>query len=83
MSTEATYSTHDHVPTSVPPVKPKFKIYRLLQGTVCHCVKRFILVNSLRCVSEQEEQKEQMLGLLKYTVSRRNTEKFPQSVIDH
>ena len=47
---------------------------------MCHPVKRFILVNSLRCVSKQEEQ---ILGLLKHTVSSRNIEKFFQSFIDH
>ena len=51
--------------------KCKVKICQLQQGTMCHCVEIFILVNSLGCVSEQGLQ---MLGLHEAdAVSSRNS----------
>lgn len=58
--------------------KCKVKVCQLQQGTVCHCVEIFILVNSLGCVSEQGLQ---MLGLLKLIQLAAETEKSSQSFI--
>lgn len=56
--------------------KCKVKICQLQQGTMCHCVEIFILVNSLGCVHEQGLQ---MLGLLKLMQLAVEKEKSSQS----